>query len=477
MVKRTGLIIEGRTILCVVLVFTSLLWSTTETTTTTPEIETPTTLVERVPSQPPANLTVTSLDPFLHRNSCINCIRVEWDPPPLEDRNGNISLYEIHYVGEEFDTNPHTVNVSGYVQSFHTILTGLEEFVVYDVKIRAYNPIHPSPYSSIQSVRTYAVPPARPTDLSFLNVTSISGVDGLVDLKVTWSLSPRNVNGLFAGFRVRYQCSSDNSSMNEEVHGQTTCCHDCRSFVCALAVNITEHVITNLPSYSWYNVYVYALSKDDSLGFLYVSGWTSSVVLTAESKPTGAPRNMSVVDIVGGKELLVEWSEVSCTEINGLLREYVIYYQRESESTLLHVTASPHSTNFTISNLEPLNEYSVRMRAVTGAGEGPLTSVVKARTAQRGSSSSVTKSEVGRCDSNCAFPFTYQKFKYTDCTKVGLQYRNFRPWCMTNGSQALWTSCNCDFAIVQDLGTCELYTSSIRLLQNQLKQELICGTS
>ena len=88
----------------------------------------------------------------------MSCIRVEWDPPPVEHRNGNISLYEIHYVGEEFDTDPHTrtVNVSGDVQSFHTTLTGLEEYVVYDVKIRAYNHFGRSPYSSVQSVRTYA---------------------------------------------------------------------------------------------------------------------------------------------------------------------------------------------------------------------------------------------------------------------------------------------------------------------------------
>ena len=53
---------------------------------------------------------------------------------------------------------------------------------------------------------------------------------------------------------------------------------------------------------------------------------------------------MSVVDIVGGKGLLVGWIEVSCTEINGLLKEYVIYYQRESDSTELNVTAPSEST-------------------------------------------------------------------------------------------------------------------------------------
>ena len=48
-------------------------------------------------------------------------------------------------------------------------------------------------------------------------------------------------------------------------------------------------------------------------------------------------------DIPGGKELLVTWSEISCTEINGLLKEYVLYYQRESNSVVLHGTASPES--------------------------------------------------------------------------------------------------------------------------------------
>ena len=84
----------------------------------------------------------------------MSCIRVEWDPPPVEHRNGNISLYEINYIGEEFDTNPRTDNVSGDVHSL--TLTGLEEYVVYDVKIRAYNHFGRSPYSSVQSVRTYA---------------------------------------------------------------------------------------------------------------------------------------------------------------------------------------------------------------------------------------------------------------------------------------------------------------------------------
>ena len=57
---------------------------------------------------------------------------------------------------------------------------------------------------------------------------------------------------------------------------------------------------------------------------------------------------MSVVGIVGGKELLVTWTELLCTVVNGLLEKYVIYYRRENESAvpsdIQSVTVSPSST-------------------------------------------------------------------------------------------------------------------------------------
>ena len=107
-----------------------------------------------VPSQPPTNLTVTPIDPCIHRSCRLSKLRVEWDPPPAEDRNGIIILYEIYYVGAEFDTDLHRANVSGNVQSL--TLTGLEEYVIYDVRIRAFTHVGPSSFSLVQSIRTYA---------------------------------------------------------------------------------------------------------------------------------------------------------------------------------------------------------------------------------------------------------------------------------------------------------------------------------
>ena len=109
-----------------------------------------------MPSQPPTNLTVTPIDPcfILWKNCGLSKLRVEWDPPPAEDRTGIIILYEIYYIGAEFDTELHTANVSGNVYSM--TLSDLEEYVIYDVRIRAFTHVGPSSFSLVQSVRTYA---------------------------------------------------------------------------------------------------------------------------------------------------------------------------------------------------------------------------------------------------------------------------------------------------------------------------------
>ncbi|XP_065836171.1 uncharacterized protein [Oscarella lobularis] len=384
MVEQIGLFVEGqgRADLRVVLVFTLLLLSTTsQTNETVPGATKTTTRAAKSTLEPLAKPV-----PKAPRLLSVSRYRAGWSPAwliirwetlSISNRKGAIIAYEVNYVGDEFDTNIHSVNVSGSVNSL--ILSGLEEYVVYDVKIRAYTSVGPGPFSANLSERTYAARPANPVVLSIQNVSSSSSIDGLADLKVTWSNpSPRDVNGLFVGIQMTLNCSFHGYFSNrlfssyDEASIQMMCDCNYRSEMNFLK-NGTEFVITNLTSYSWYNVYVYALSKDESLGYVYVSNSTSDVVLTAES----------MFDIPGGKELLVKWNEVSCNEINGMLKEYVIYYQKEGESLVLHVTSSPDSTNFTISNLEPLNEYSVWMQAVTGAGEGPRTSIVKARTAQR----------------------------------------------------------------------------------------------
>ena len=76
-------------------------------------------------------------------------IRVSWEEVPAIDRNGVITMYEIQFVPLETfggQITSDTVNTSnGSVLMM--VLTGLEEYVEYNISVRAYTSAGPGPYS------------------------------------------------------------------------------------------------------------------------------------------------------------------------------------------------------------------------------------------------------------------------------------------------------------------------------------------
>ena len=79
-----------------------------------------------------------------------------WDEVLPIDKNGVITMYEVMYMPlEDFGgtigiglvniSNPHT----------SVVLTDLEEFVVYNISVRAYTRLGPGNYSIPLSERTY----------------------------------------------------------------------------------------------------------------------------------------------------------------------------------------------------------------------------------------------------------------------------------------------------------------------------------
>ena len=70
-----------------------------------------------------------------------------WDPVPEIDRNGIITLYEVEYTQSTFSgissSNLNTTNGSQLMVE----LEGLEEYVEYSVRIRAYTSVGPGPFS------------------------------------------------------------------------------------------------------------------------------------------------------------------------------------------------------------------------------------------------------------------------------------------------------------------------------------------
>ena len=90
------------------------------------------------PSSPPQNLTVNILSSTE--------IQVNWTDVPEIDRNGIITEYEVMYeplmtFGGLISTNTSRTN------GFSIVLQDLQEYVEYNISVRAYTNDGPGPYS------------------------------------------------------------------------------------------------------------------------------------------------------------------------------------------------------------------------------------------------------------------------------------------------------------------------------------------
>ena len=96
------------------------------------------------PDMPPVNITATAVS--------FTEIEVTWEEVPAINRNGEITMYEVMYDPlQTFDVLVvDTVNIS----MLSTVLTDLEEYVEYNISVRAYTSTGPGPYSDPVTVRT-----------------------------------------------------------------------------------------------------------------------------------------------------------------------------------------------------------------------------------------------------------------------------------------------------------------------------------
>ena len=80
-------------------------------------------------------------------------ILVSWDEVPAIDQNGIIILYEVRYdplmtFGQPMTMTMNTSNTS-------IVLGGLQEYVEYNISIRAYTSVGPGPFSPGVDNRTF----------------------------------------------------------------------------------------------------------------------------------------------------------------------------------------------------------------------------------------------------------------------------------------------------------------------------------
>ena len=80
-------------------------------------------------------------------------IQVSWEEVPAIDQNGEIITYEVQYEPvQTFNGQISTAMMNTSMLSIN--LTGLQEFVDYNISVRAYTSAGPGPYSDPVTERT-----------------------------------------------------------------------------------------------------------------------------------------------------------------------------------------------------------------------------------------------------------------------------------------------------------------------------------
>ena len=77
---------------------------------------------------------------------------VTWEEVPAIEENGVIIIYEVEFEPLEF-TNTLMINTTNGT-SLLTTVTGLQEFVAYNISVRAYTIVGSGPYSETETETT-----------------------------------------------------------------------------------------------------------------------------------------------------------------------------------------------------------------------------------------------------------------------------------------------------------------------------------
>ena len=80
-------------------------------------------------------------------------ITVTWEDVPMIDQNSNIINYEVQIEPLDFPADIFIDRLN--TTDLSIVVTGLEEYVNYNISVRAYTSVGPGPYSDPVTERTF----------------------------------------------------------------------------------------------------------------------------------------------------------------------------------------------------------------------------------------------------------------------------------------------------------------------------------
>ena len=275
-------------------------------------------------------------------------ITATWTAAP--DNGARITNYTVQRCNAARGACASTWINAGTVTTTRHTISGLSDGASYGIRIRATNANGPGGWSTTAYESTGTYPPDAPAE-----VTASIG-NRYVTLE--WDVPDPNGSPI-TGYTVECRLPTSAVTIGN--------CNS-SSWITYRTTSSTSITISSLANGTSYDLRVKANNREGS------SGWSEVVTATPAATP-GTPTNVQAD--VSGRNIRVTWS--APTSGGAPITRYTVEYC-SSTCSATNVSGDPLPTAATLTNLSSGTIYTVRVRAVNVAGEGPWSS---SRTASR----------------------------------------------------------------------------------------------
>ncbi|XP_076346267.1 tyrosine-protein phosphatase Lar-like isoform X2 [Tachypleus tridentatus] len=274
-------------------------------------------------------------------------LHITWQPPPLDQQNGNISYYKLKYLKADVSNDSSKAHViqRGPDERSYTI-DGLEEWTRYYIWVLAGTVIGDGPSSKPLNICTEEDVPGEPRHVQVIPINSTS-------LNVKWKPpSVRDRNGLIRGFQIHVQeKNADGDLVNEPIR------YDVAS------EKAEEYNVTGLQPDTTYAVQVAAVTRkgDGTRSHPQIAKTTGGVPTRPELRLKVSEEDIQV-------KVNVSWFPPS--RVHGVLKKYRLKFGRLDGTLKEEREIQPNETKFIIENLDYGAKYEFRLAGKNQIGWG-----------------------------------------------------------------------------------------------------------
>ncbi|KAH7962581.1 hypothetical protein HPB52_017035 [Rhipicephalus sanguineus] len=269
-------------------------------------------------------------------------ISIRWEKPDPKLLGCKLVGFEVHLSARNSPSKVQSLDAD----TASTVFDDLDADSSYDVAVYAVTSVGRSMYSGSATTKTARSVPGPVEHLSVVRTNSTEAL-------ITWDAP----SGVRHPEHLEYRVAV----VTRDLGG------------CGRKGS-EQFQIEGLVPHSWYEARVSASSGHGYGKRMEVS------FLTAAAPPSKPPGNVHVV-WASSRSLHLSWEEPSCLDSHGPVLFYRVLYYADSRAED-DQWANTTDTNLTLQGLLPFEKYTMRVRAVNSAGEGPLSSRVTVSTTE-----------------------------------------------------------------------------------------------